>query len=205
MPNRITRLLIREKARPAQPLQPRFREKVRPAPPIQRHFREKTRPAGRQTPILWCFERAGRTFSRSHTHQATQGERFRAQDPAHGDFETNDTSTATDAGQHETTITTARPQQGTAATDIASAPENCTKNTHLAPAKAMAVSVEAQPARAKATPVSRERFQMMVGGGRAWPGDQWAADVTNVVKPEQFEPPLRVLMLQTSSICVQKP
>ena len=45
----------------------------------------------------------------------------------------------------------------------------------------MAVSVEAQPARAKATPVSRERFQMMVGGGRAWPGDQWAADVTNVV------------------------
>ena len=53
----------------------------------------------------------------------------------------------------------------------------------------MAVSVEAQPARAKATPVSRERFQMMVGGGRAWAGDQWAADVTNVVKPEQFEPP----------------
>ena len=31
---------------------------------------------------------------------------------------------------------------------------------------------------------------MMVGGGGAWPGDQWAADVTNVVKPEQFEPPL---------------
>ena len=97
------------------------------------------------------------------------------------------------------------PQQGSLETGIASAPENCTKNTHLAPAKAMAVSVEAQPARAKATPVSRERFQMMVGGGRAWPGDQWAADVTNVVKPKQFEPPLRVLMLQTSSICVQKP
>ena len=46
---------------------------------------------------------------------------------------------------------------------------------------------------------------MPVGGGEACPGDQWAADVTNVVKPEQFEPPLRVLMLQTSSICVQKP
>ena len=126
-------------------------------------------------PILGCFERAGRTFSCSRTHQATQGELFRAQDPAHGDFETNDTS--------------ARPQQGSLETGIASAPENCTKNTHLAPAKAMAVSVEAQPARAKATPVSRERFQMMVGGGRAWPGDQWAADVTNVVKPKQFEPP----------------
>ena len=38
-----------------------------------------------------------------------QGELFRAQDPARGDFATNDTSAATDAGQHETTITTARP------------------------------------------------------------------------------------------------
>ena len=48
------------------------REKLRPAPPIQWHFREKTRPAGHQTPILGCFERAGRTFSRSgHSHVAT--------------------------------------------------------------------------------------------------------------------------------------
>ena len=58
-----------------------------------------------------------------------------------------------------------------------------------APAEAMAVSVGAEPARAKATPVSRERFQMPVGGGRAWPGDQWAADVTNVVKPTRFKSP----------------
>ena len=42
-------------------------------------------------------------------HQIKQGELFRAQDPARGDFATNDTSAATDAGQHETTITTARP------------------------------------------------------------------------------------------------
>ena len=28
-----------------------------------------------------------------------------------------------------------------------------------------------------------------VGGGGAWPGDRWAANVTNVVKPEQFEAP----------------
>ena len=28
-----------------------------------------------------------------------------------------------------------------------------------------------------------------VGGGGAWPGDQWAADVTNVVKPTQFKSP----------------
>ena len=28
-----------------------------------------------------------------------------------------------------------------------------------------------------------------VGGGEAWPGDQWAADVTNVVKPTRFKSP----------------
>ena len=43
-------------------------------------------------------------------------------------------------GDVETTNTTARPQQGTAETGITSAPENCTKNTHFAPAKAMTVS-----------------------------------------------------------------
>ena len=28
-----------------------------------------------------------------------------------------------------------------------------------------------------------------VGGGGAWPGDQWAANVTNVVKPTRFQSP----------------
>ena len=28
-----------------------------------------------------------------------------------------------------------------------------------------------------------------VGGGGPWPGDQWAADVTNVVKPTRFQSP----------------
>ena len=36
----------------------------------------------------------------------------------------------------------------------------------------MAVSVEAKPARAKATPVSRERFPMHAGYGGAWPGTE---------------------------------
>ena len=31
------------------------------------------------------------------------------------------------------------------------------------------------------------------GGGRAWPGDQWAANVTNVVKPTRFTSPLEGL------------
>ena len=86
-----------------------------------------------------------------------------------------------------------------------------------APAKAMAVSVEARPVPAKAMPVSVEarpapanaiavsgnrappacrapegpegHAAKPVGGGGAWPGDQWTADVTNVVKPTQFKSP----------------
>ena len=42
-----------------------WREKTRPTQPLQQHFREKTRPASTKTPILGCFERAGRTFSRT--------------------------------------------------------------------------------------------------------------------------------------------
>ena len=55
-----------------------WREKTRPTPPLHRHFREKTRPTGHETPISGDFERAGRTFSRSHPHQTEQGELFRA-------------------------------------------------------------------------------------------------------------------------------
>ena len=62
------------------------------------------------------------------------------------------------ARQHsdiETTNTTARPQQGNSETDITSAPENCTKNAHFSPAKAMAVSTPHAHERAKAMTVSR--------------------------------------------------
>ena len=96
-----------------------------------------------------------------------------------GDFETGDTSAATDAGQretaitsatadagqHETAITNARPQTATIETTITSATEKHTKNAHFSPTKAMPVSVEAEPARAKAMEVSvgreqrRRRFQ----------------------------------------------
>ena len=58
--------------------QGRLREITRPARPLQQLFREKTRPARQKTPILSHFERAGRTFSRSRPHQATQGELNRA-------------------------------------------------------------------------------------------------------------------------------
>ena len=60
-------------------------------------------------------------------------------------------------GDFDTDNTTAHPQQGTAETDITSAPENCTKNAHFSPAKAMTVSVEARSPPAKATTVSDNR------------------------------------------------
>ena len=107
----------------------------------------------------------GELFHADTHHQATQGELFCAQDPARGDFATNDTSAATDTGQHKTIIATARPQQGNAETDITTAPENCTKNAQFSPAKAMAVSVTARPAPAKATEVSDNPSACPTGPG----------------------------------------
>ena len=55
-------------------------------------------------------------------------------------------------------------------TAITTATEKRIKNAHFSPAKAMAVSTPHGHERAKATPVSRERFVMPAGYGGAWPG-----------------------------------
>ena len=96
----------------------------------------------------FCHAQAGNKPSRANffTHRTQP----------RGNCETAITTATADADQHETTITTAT--------------ETLTQNTHFSPAKAMAVSVGAKPARAKATPVSRERFVMPAGYGGAWPG-----------------------------------
>ena len=57
-------------------------------------------------------------------------------------------------GDIETDNTTARPRQGSLETGITSAPENCTKNAHFSPAKAMTVSIPRERERAKVTAVS---------------------------------------------------
>ena len=44
------------------------------AAPLPYSTRDKIRPASPKTPLLECFQRAGRTFSRSRTRQAKQGE-----------------------------------------------------------------------------------------------------------------------------------
>ena len=59
---------------------------------------------------MWGVSSAQGEFFHAHTHdQAVLGELLHTQDPARGDFANNDTTAATDAGQHETTITTAHP------------------------------------------------------------------------------------------------
>ena len=118
---------------------------------------------------LWAFLSTQGELFRARTHISPRRVNFFAhRTQPRADCETNDTSAATDAGQHETAVTAAT--------------EKCAKNTHFSPAKAMAVSTDPPPhrpakatpvstprtyKRAKATPVSRERFQMPVGGGRA--------------------------------------
>ena len=51
-------------------------QKTRPARPLQPRFRKKVRPASVKTPILGCFERAGRTFSRSRPPSGHAGRTF---------------------------------------------------------------------------------------------------------------------------------
>ena len=81
-----------------------------------------------------------RTFAMTRRRRANF---FAHEARQHGDIETNNT--------------TAHPRQGTLETGITTAPENCTKNTHFSPAKAMTVSTPHRYQQAKATPVSGER------------------------------------------------
>ena len=60
------------------------REKTRPARPLQRHFREEVRPAHHQTPILSHFSCAGRTFSRLHDDHSAAGRTFSRSRPHQG-------------------------------------------------------------------------------------------------------------------------
>ena len=76
-------------------------------------FPRKYSPSAPENSIFCPFWACGANF---FAHEARQ----------HGDVETNNT--------------TAHPQQGSFETTITTAPEKCTKYTHFAPAKAMAVS-----------------------------------------------------------------
>ena len=94
-----------------------------------------------------------------------------------GGFETNDTSAATDVGQHETSITTARPQTATIETAGTSATQKHATNTHFSPAKVPLVSApqRAAPNR-KAHPFTHQHTRRRRCGGRRrdLPRCRWA-------------------------------
>ena len=59
---------------------------------------------------IWGVSSAQGELFHAHTHdQAVLGELFHAPDAATCDVETDDTTAINDTGQHETTVTTARP------------------------------------------------------------------------------------------------
>ena len=61
-------------------------------------------------PRIWTISRAPGELSRAHPHiRPHKANDFARRTRQRSDFETNDTFAPTDAGQHETTITTAHP------------------------------------------------------------------------------------------------
>ena len=143
---------FREKVRPTPPLQPHFREKVRPTPPLHWHFREKVRPASVKTPILGCFERAGRTISRSHPPPDHAGRTF-------SHTRRNNMATL------KPTTPLRVPEQQPLKPPSPLRPKTAPKNTDFAPAKVMAVSIPHRYQRAKAMAVSDKRATWPTGPG----------------------------------------
>ena len=151
--------------------------KSSPSTPPPTPTREKVHPASVKRPILGCFERAGRTFSRSHPPPDHAGRTF--------------------SRSGRTEVVTVKPttplQPLIQASVKPTSPMLAPEQHPLKPTTPM------QPKNAPKTPIShpqrRWRFQTArppgrqglaaaaVGGGGAWPGDQLTADVTNVVNP----------------------
>ena len=168
-----------------------------PGTPLQRPTREKVRPARQKTPILGHYEHAGRTFSRSHPPP----------DPAGRTFSRTGHS-------HVSTVKPPSPQRPLMQTNVKPpSPMLAPEQRPLKPTTPM--QAKNAPKTPNSHPQRRWRFQLRlgrhpqrrsrfqtseppgrqglaaapVGGGGAWPGDQWTADVTNVVKPTQFKSP----------------
>ena len=160
---------LTRKNRPARPLQQHFREKTRPARPLQRHFREKVRPASAKTPILGCFKRAGRTFSRSRPPSGHAGRTF---------SRTRRDNMAT----LKPTTPLRVPEQQPLKPPSPLHPKTAPKQPISHPQRRWRFQATGRPGRQGLTTAP-------VGGGGPWPGGQWAADVTNVVKPTRFKSP----------------
>ena len=145
------------------------REKVRPAWSDGGREREIVRPAGHQTPFLGCFERAGRTFSRSRPPSDHAGRTF---------SRTRRDNVAT----LKPTTPLHSPEQQPLKPPSPLHPKTAPKQPISHPQRRWRFQATGRPGRQGLTTVP-------VGGGGPWPGDQWAADVANVVKPTQFISP----------------
>ena len=110
-----------------------------------------------------------RTFAMTQSRRANF---FAHQAQHHGDIETNNT--------------TARPQQRTAETGITSAPEKRAKKARFSPAKAMSVSIAAQPAPAKAMAVSDSQAAWSAGPGCGARG-QWCGPAGRPVGGQRYK------------------
>ena len=146
-----------------------FPRKTRPAQPLQWLFREKVRPASAKTPILGCFKRAGRTFSRSRPPSDHAGRTF---------SRTRRDNVAT----LKPTTPLHSPEQQPLKPPSPLHPKTAPKQPISHPQRRWRFHATGRPGRQGLTTAP-------VGGGGPWPGDQWAADVANVVKPTQFISP----------------
>ena len=154
-----------------------------PGTPLQRPTREKVRPARQKTPILGHYEHAGRTFSRTGRTEVVTVKPTTPLQPL-----------------IQASVKPPSPMQAK------NAPK--TPNFHPQRRCQFQLRLGRRPQRRQRfqlrlglCPQRRSRFQTSeppgrqglaaapVGGGGAWPGDQWTADVTNVVKPTQFKSP----------------
>ena len=157
-----------DKSHPACPTAASPR-KTRPTPPLQPHIREKTRPASVKTPVLGCFERAGRTFSRTRRDNMA----------------TLKPTTPLRAPEQQPLKPPSPLRPKTAPKTPISHPQRRWRfQSHTSTSEQRRWRFQTT-----APPVLQCPASAPVGGGEARPGDRWATSVTNVVKPEQFEAP----------------
>ena len=174
---------LRDKIRPAADPLGLTREKVRPARCFQRLLREKTRPARLKTAFFSRFGLAGRTFSRSRPRSDRAGRTF-----------------SRTGHRHVPTLKPMTPlqplMQASMKPPTPLQPKNARKTAFSHPQRRWRFQLglgrhTQRRQRFQTTgPAGRQGLAAVpVGGGEAWPGDQWAADVTNVVKPTRFKSP----------------
>ena len=132
---------------------------------------------------MGCFEPAGRTFSRSRPPSDHAGRTF-----------------SRTGHSHVTTVKPPSPllapNRGPLKPASPLRPKNAPKTPFSHPQRRRRFQSHTSTSEQR-----RRRFQttgpaglqgqsaVPVGGGGPWPGDQWTADVTNVVKPTQFKSP----------------